>query len=160
MSSINNELPVPNTEVIRNGTDGDFKSKLVVTRSFQAGEVIASIEGFQEAEKRWSSVQVSADTHIELGSQLVYMNHSCNPAATIDTERMQVVAARDLKAGDEMTFFYPSTEWEMSQPFDCWCGASQCIKRVSGAKDVPAGTMTGQYLSPHIRELLKTHASS
>lgn len=47
---------------------------------------------------------------------------------------MEVVAERDIAEGDELNFFYPSTEWEMAQPFECWCGSSKCLKKVKGAK--------------------------
>ena len=36
---------------------------------------------------------------------------------------MQVVALKDLKERDELTVFYPAFEWDMSSPFECWCGA-------------------------------------
>lgn len=32
-------------------------------------------------------------------------------------------ALRDIQPGDELSFFYPSTEWEMAQGFECKCGA-------------------------------------
>ncbi|KND00976.1 uncharacterized protein SPPG_04074 [Spizellomyces punctatus DAOM BR117] len=145
-------------EIVRSGADGDFKSKLVVLRPFQAKEVMAKIEGCYEAFKRWSSVQISADKHIELNSELVFMNHSCDPSVIIDVETLEVIAARDLQPGDEATFFYPSTEWDMSQPFDCWCGAPQCIKRVSGAKNLPAEALKCQFINKHIRSLLDRQA--
>lgn len=28
-----------------------------------------------------------------------------------------------LKKGQDITFFYPSTEWDMAQGFECSCGA-------------------------------------
>lgn len=39
-------------------------------------------------------------------------------------QRWEVRVSEDgegLKEGDELTFFYPSTEWSMAQPFDCLC---------------------------------------
>ncbi|KAI8915219.1 hypothetical protein DFJ77DRAFT_461699 [Powellomyces hirtus] len=141
--------------IVRNGTDGDFKSKLVAARPYAKGEAISKIEGHQEnVVKRWSSVQTGPERHIELNSELVFMNHSCDPSANIVVEKMEVVATRNLKEGDELTFFYPSTEWDMSQPFACWCGAKECIKQVSGAKDVPAEKLANKFLNPHIQKLL------
>ena len=51
--------------------------------------------------------------------------HSCAPSVVLDTVARTVVAAHDLAPGDEVTFFYPSTEWRMAEPFPCWCGADQ-----------------------------------
>ena len=71
------------------------------------------------------------DRHVELNSDLVYLNHSCDPTVLIDAENFKVLAAKDLKQGTELAFFYPSTEWEMAQPFECWCGASQVRQLVT-----------------------------
>jgi len=32
-----------------------------------------------------------------------------------------------------VTFFYPSNEWLMVQPFGCMCGAPSCLRRIEGA---------------------------
>jgi hypothetical protein len=67
---------------------------------------------------------------------------------------MLVFAARDLAVGDELTFFYPSTEWEMSSPFICLCGAPNCIHVVAGARFLPLSTLEGHFLNAHIRQLM------
>jgi len=82
------------------------------------------------------------------------MNHSCNPNTILDTARMLVFASRDIAVGEELTFFYPSTEWEMSAPFVCMCGAPNCIHVVAGARFLPASTLENYYLNRHIREEL------
>jgi hypothetical protein len=46
---------------------------------------------------------------------------------------MQLVCLSPLNQGDEFTFFYPSTEWDMIQPFTCYCGYSNCLKQIQGA---------------------------
>lgn len=60
-----------------------------------------------------------------------------------------------LKAGDELTFFYPSTEWDMAQPFDCLCGHKECRGTISGAKDMAVDVMSKYWINPHIDELLQ-----
>ncbi|KAI9105469.1 hypothetical protein DFS34DRAFT_599497 [Phlyctochytrium arcticum] len=139
---------------------GSFTSKLVVLKTKSAGDVIAPMEGITEAVKRWSSVQISADTHIELNSELVYMNHSCDPSVYIDVTKRQVIAAKDLQPEDELTFFYPSTEWDMSQAFDCWCGAQKCIKRVQGARHLSEDVLSHQFINSHIQKLLSEQTST
>lgn len=92
----------------------------------------------------------------------------------LDVDNMQVLAGpKGLKPGDELTvspgspphsspghscsprpqFFYPSTEWEMAQPFDCSCGTPSCQGRVGGAKDMAPSQLEGYWLSGHIRQL-------
>jgi hypothetical protein len=56
--------------------------------------------------------------------------------------------------GDELTFFYPSTEWSMAQPFNCLCGKPTCRGRISGARDMTEEQLEGMWLNGHIRELL------
>lgn len=51
-------------------------------------------------------------------------------------------------------FFYPSSEWEMAQPFQCLCNTPQCRGTISGAKDMTTTQLNGYWLNGHIRELL------
>ena len=59
-----------------------------------------------------------------------------------------------LKEGDELTFFYPSTEWSMAQPFECLCKTSECKRTIKGAKDMRLSDLDDYWLSEHIKELL------
>lgn len=75
--------------------------------------------------------------------------------------KFEIRVARDhpnggIKAGDELTFFYPSSEWSMSQPFECKCGAGEgiCKGTISGAKEMGRERLKGYWLNPHIEELL------
>lgn len=111
----------------------------------------------------YSSVQASKDLHIELNCDLVYINHSCKPTLVFDMQRWEVRVnpdlERGLREGDELTFFYPSTEWEMAQPFDCLCGTEECRGRISGAKDTSLDVLDEYWLNPHIEELLHEKAA-
>lgn len=104
----------------------------------------------------WSSFQTSKSTHAEFNSALVYMNHSCKPTVEIEVHEpdvhgnypngtageVRVVSGRDLQVGDDMTWFYPCTEWESPRPFACLCGAADgsengsktCIGTQKGSK--------------------------
>ncbi|KAJ9641381.1 hypothetical protein H2199_005351 [Coniosporium tulheliwenetii] len=99
----------------------------------------------------------SRDTHIELNSDLVFCNHSCDPSVEFDMERFEVRVVKDraLKAGEAVTFFYPSSEWEMAQPFECECGSGRCRGTISGAKDMRDGDLEGYWLNGHIVGLLE-----
>jgi hypothetical protein len=55
--------------------------------------------------------------HLLLNTDLVYINHSCEPSLIFDTKALAIVAGpHGLKKGEELTFFYPSTEWDMVSP--------------------------------------------
>ncbi len=68
---------------------------------------------------------------------------------------MVVVALRDIAQGEALAFFYPSTEWEMAQAFDCWCGSLNCLKTISGAGQISADVLKRYRLSPHITALAR-----
>jgi hypothetical protein len=59
-----------------------------------------------------------------------------------------------LQPGDELTFFYPSTEWSMGQAFDCFCGTKSCRGRISGAKHMSPKQLEGIWLNAFIRDLI------
>ena len=69
---------------------------------------------------------------------------------------MRVNRDRDLKKGDMLSFFYPSTEWLLAQPFDCWCGAGEgkCFGRVEGAAKMDPTRLREYWLNGYIEELL------
>lgn len=70
-----------------------------------------------------------------------------------------VAGGRGLKAGEELTFFYPSTEWDMDQGFSCFCGTGSCLGYIGGAKHMTPGQLEGRWLNAHIRELLEERDS-
>jgi hypothetical protein len=61
---------------------------------------------------------------------------------------------KGLSPGDELTFFYPSTEWAMAQPFDCFCGTASCRGRIDGAGNMTPKQLEGVWLNGYIREML------
>lgn len=122
-----------------------------------AGAYFTSITAATEVPaKRWSTVQVSKGKHVELNSALVYMNHSCTPTLEIDTDMMEIRVSKEktLSAGDELSFFYPSTEFEMDKPFECLCGAgSDCLKTITGAARIDGQTLKKWFVNEHILKL-------
>jgi hypothetical protein len=58
-----------------------------------------------------------------------------------------------IPPGDEITFFYRSTEWDMVQPFECLCGEHNCIGFVAGAQYLSIAALRGYFLNTHIQEL-------
>lgn len=146
---MNKNAPSPLT--IR--TQNKYRS-LTTEKPYRKGDIICPIptESLYATPNQFT-VQIAADKHVEV-KELASMNHSCAPSTILDTTRMLVFAARDLAAGDELTFFYPSTEWEMSSPFICLCGAPNCIHVVAGARFLPLSTLQDHFLNKHIRELM------
>jgi hypothetical protein len=101
------------------------------------------------------TVQVSESAHVTLDPpSLAYINHSCAPNVHFEVARGLIVAIQPIAAGDAVEFFYPSTEWSMAAPFDCHCGTPRCLGRIAGASQMPASTLRGRPLAPHIERLL------
>ncbi|MFM7646142.1 MAG: SET domain-containing protein-lysine N-methyltransferase [Sphingomonadales bacterium] len=104
-------------------------------RAFKKGEAIASFDaGSISSSPSYLTVQVGTNKHIMLQpSFLQYINHSCEPNCFFDTTTKKVLALADIANGEELGFFYPSSEWEMQQPFQCFCGTPSCIGEIKGA---------------------------
>ncbi|KAF2680923.1 hypothetical protein K458DRAFT_421252 [Lentithecium fluviatile CBS 122367] len=140
---------------------GDFAARSVSLVDLPAGAVFARISNPTPAACAYTSVQAGKNLHIELNCDLVFINHSCRPTLVFDMARWEVrvnpALKEGLKAGDELTFFYPSTEWSMSQPFDCRCQEAECRGVISGAKDTSPEILKRYWLNVHIEELLKEY---
>lgn len=137
--------------------NGDFSSKLVSLVDRKPGSILTKIEGSTLTSQRtYSSVQACEKHDIELNSDLVYTNHSCDPNVVFDMENLEVriVETRSLKCGEDVTFFYPSTEWDMQQPFDCQCESKRCLGIVRGAKYLDEAKLKEYWLNPYIERLL------
>jgi D-alanine-D-alanine ligase len=111
---------------------------LASRRVFRTGEVVCGFDwGKMHGEPTVHSIQAGEGRHAEPRPFLLrYINHSCEPNVVFDIEEMVVRAVREVRPGDELTFFYPSTEWRMTQPFQCGCGTEQCVGWVTGAADL------------------------
>lgn len=135
-----------------------FGSGAVSLVDLPPGALFAKITTATPGTKAYTTVQTGPDTHVELNSDLVFCNHSCRPSLNFDMSRMEVrvVDDRPLRVGDALTFFYPSTEWDMAQPFNCNCGAGEgvCKGWISGAKNMSRDELKGYWLNPHIEEML------
>ncbi|MDQ6843285.1 MAG: SET domain-containing protein-lysine N-methyltransferase [Bacteroidota bacterium] len=111
------------------------EKSLHATVSYKEGDVFATFEALEILSRpNKFTVQVSDDVHIILRPEfLQYINHSCNPNIFFDTSKMELSSLREISAGDEFTFFYPSTEWAMAEGFKCFCGANNCLHEINGA---------------------------
>ncbi|KAG8719028.1 hypothetical protein FRC08_003830 [Ceratobasidium sp. 394] len=141
---------------------GEFNSGLICLQPFKAGKIITRLTGTTKTKKSWSTVQHGAepDAHIELNSVLVYINHSCSPNAAFDLTSSNKAewnfrALRDIHPGEELSFFYPSTEWDMDQGFLCKCGAQNCLGYINGAKYLSRTQLEERgFVSSYISEML------
>ncbi len=126
---------------------------------FEVGDVLAtfSAKRYSQSPHRMT-VQVGASSHIELAPLCIELiNHSCDPNVFFDVRRFEIVALKAIAPDDELTFFYPSTEWRMESPFSCECGTARCLGRIDGASRLGRAKLSGYRLSAHIDALLEQH---
>ncbi len=127
------------------------------TRVYQPGDVITPFEAASiEPVPGYLTLQVSDNQHIMLSPAfLEYVNHSCSPNAFFNTDTFEFTCLKPVQPGDQLTFFYPSTEWEMAQSFTCRCGSFNCLGEIRGASQMPSGILAQYRLTGYIREKLK-----
>lgn len=132
-----------------------FGRALVAAQDIARESVILSLRTCEvlHAPTRYS-VYVGGDRHVDHPT-LARLNHSCAPNVFVDTAAQEVVALRAIAAGEVLSFFYPATEWAMSYPFECACGAEPCIGLVEGAAFASEPVLARHRLNEHITELLE-----
>lgn len=79
------------------------------------------------------TVQLDPNQHL-YDSTFAFLNHSCVPNAIIDVKTMSLIALRDIEPGEEITIFYPATESELFQKFECRCNQTSCLGRIRGRR--------------------------
>ncbi len=162
MESMNNDALLEMTEDIKQSVCDVAKhpvsgqNALYAKRAFKKDEVLTPFGSTTRSSvPNYLTVQIGDDLHIELYPPVLqYMNHSCEPNCFFDTTRMEVVALRDIEDGEELSFFYPSTEWDMAQPFECLCGTASCLKTIQGARHIDRNVLKNYRLSDYIMSKL------
>lgn len=146
--------------VVRQNIDNNQKA-FFAQQKYEPGQVVAEFSaGKTLSRPTYLTVQVGIDKHIMLQPEhLQYINHSCDPNVFFDTHAMQVVALKPIAEGDEMTFFYPSTEWDMVQPFKCYCGTSRCLGEIRGASHINPQVLRSYTLTRFIQQQLHDRSS-
>ncbi len=136
-------------------TAGACGVHLITDTSYTKGELICQIEDYQIVTKpTYQTIQIGQSLHLEELGIIAYLNHSCQPNTVVNTSDLTIRANRDIAIGDSLTFFYPSTEWEMDRPFVCLCGAPSCIRLVAGAKYLSIDVLRHFFINQHIREMI------
>jgi hypothetical protein len=143
-------------EIIENG-----KGKTVLAKTFMPeGTVLCTFDLSQTyPDPDRYSIQISIDKHIQVDTIWSLINHGCAPNVLVDTEHGRFVVSMDIQPGEELLWFYPSTEWEMKSPFDCRCNHEQCLRRISGAKYIPRPMLSKYFINKHIEVQLNLQIS-
>ncbi len=146
-------------EVRRKSTNG--QNSLFVLHSYQPGDRLTTFSaGTISAEPTYLTIQLGTRKHVTFDPEyLQYINHSCDPNVFIDTSAMEVIALKPLKPGDELSFFYPATEWKMIQRFHCYCGSPFCLGEIKGAAFLSKEVLEKYRLTDFIQHQLAKRAA-
>lgn len=120
----------------------DYK-RVIAEDDIKNGTVILQLKGIIKTVPNKYSLQLGHERHLyptsegnEKMHELVwpYLNHDCVPNAKIDLDKLRLIAVKDIKKNSEITFDYETTEWEMSNPFQCKCKSDKCRGLIKGKK--------------------------
>ncbi|MEM9214192.1 MAG: SET domain-containing protein-lysine N-methyltransferase [Cyanobacteria bacterium P01_F01_bin.150] len=130
---------------------------LHATTAFMPGELFSTFGAKKiYTEPNYLTVQKSDYEHIMLDPEfLQYINHGCEPNVHFNPIKGTVTVLQKINPGDELTFFYPSTEWSMDQGFDCRCNSTKCLGCIKGAAYISLEILSTYQLSPYIQERLR-----
>jgi len=89
-----------------------------------------------------------------------FLNHSCDPNAAV--RERQLIAVRPIHPGEDLTFNYNTTEYDMASPFACHCGSLFCAGQIRGFKylDRQERERLRPLLNPHLVRLLDGHGEA
>jgi hypothetical protein len=84
-----------------------------------------------------TAIQIDEDSYLDTNPIEIrdFLNHSCDPNCRVDVQNMTLVAIRKIAGGEELTFHYCTTEFDLfakKESFDCVCGSSNCLGMIKG----------------------------
>ncbi|KAL6053339.1 Histone-lysine n-methyltransferase setd1a [Balamuthia mandrillaris] len=124
--------------------DTPYGVGVYAARDFDKGEVVLPIQGRKIPSPIPQSIQIDESQHCQVENLAYYVNHCCDANVFVEYDKMNFVASKPIKKGEQITFNYLCTEWEMNKPFNCNCKSSSCYGEVAGFK----------FLQPHQKEAL------
>lgn len=141
MATRSNPLPDPNAtpdetlEVC--DTDSEYGLGVRTRVARRKGEVIHRFTGVVGPELKQHSLQVSPGLHISETAVIGFLSHSCAPDCRLDMAKSEMLALRDIRAGDLLTIDYAETEDVLYRQFACHCGAPTCRHWITGRAEGP-----------------------
>lgn len=115
-----------------------LRLQLVASQPIAREEIIVQCGEVEVQDHRtWRTLQLDDGRHLR-NEFLNFVDHSCAPNSLLDVNKLALKAIRDISVDEPVTFFYPGSEVELSQSFECHCGSDDCLRHING----------GFYLTP------------
>ena len=135
---------------------------IIARKQISKGEVIVNFFGElvprEKVQIPNAALQLDEDLFLESDGTIdENLNHSCNPNCYIDFGRLTLVALKDIPKGEELTFDYNTSEYDLIDQdcsFTCLCGSRDCIGNIKGFRYLPLGhkKKIEFFLSPFLRK--------
>ncbi|MBI4146303.1 SET domain-containing protein-lysine N-methyltransferase, partial [Candidatus Woesearchaeota archaeon] len=132
---------------------------------FQPNEIIFHFEGKLGGDNETNGESLQMEEELFLESTITfddYLNHSCDPNCFIDFENLNLVAKKCILQGEELTYNYNTSEYDLIQvtpnsSFHCTCCSKNCIQFVRGFRYLPPHSKKDleSFLSPFLKKKLK-----
>lgn len=124
---------------------------ILCLQSVASGETVFDLSGRIVPSPAMHTLQIAEGVHLKPdAASWAMINHSCSPNCVIDIEGRRGVACKAIAPGEELTFNYLTTEWDMASPFPCGCGAAHCPGEIRGYR----------YLNPVQRAAIRPSTAS
>jgi hypothetical protein len=139
--------------------NGPFGDSITCATPICPAERIFRLSGQVVAQPSKYTIQRSESDHLSPdGALWAYVNHACMPNCAIDFETWELVSRWPIRADEEITFNYHSTEWELSSPFNCACSSPNCGRVIRGFRYLDSAQRGNlrALLSPYLRSLFFT----
>lgn len=89
---------------------------LYTNKAFSKNEIIYELEGVLRKNPSRSSIHIGNNLHVEDHNYGKYINHSFEPNTKIELNK--IIALRDIKPHEELTFNYNDSEVDIAYPFE------------------------------------------
>jgi len=141
---------------------------IISLRDIKKGEIIFKFIGKLKPQKEANKESLQIDENLFLESTEFFddnLNHNCNPNCYIDFKNLNLIAKRDIKNGEELSFDYHTSEYDLidqGYPFKCHCGSNNCIGKIKGFRFLSNRKKEErmEFVSPYIKKKYQSELDS
>ena len=115
----------------------DKEKSIFTTQPIKKDTIIFEFEKKFLKHPTRTSMQIDEGIHQECNNPDAFenlLNHACNPNGYIKFSDLTYRALRNIKKGEELTFNYLTTEWDLFNKFQCHCNFTNCYGQIKGFK--------------------------
>ncbi len=130
-------------EVRESTIGGELERSVHAAAPIEAGTIVVVLGGYAtpgalfeqlDESRQRHSLQVGDDMYLVCGEHFTgadFINHSCQPNLGFLGD-INLVALRDIAAGEELAFDYSMSDSSSYDEFECHCQAPECRGKVTG----------------------------